>query len=64
MTARPRPRFTEAQIERAVKAARRADPLAVVEFVTNRGTIRILPPTASRTTEVDEWFSEHDNDQH
>ena len=35
--------FTEAQITRAVKGARAADPLAVIE-VTREGVIRILPP--------------------
>lgn len=42
MTAAP---FTQAQVVRALKAARSVDPGAVVE-VTADGTIRILPAQA------------------
>ncbi|WP_123628159.1 hypothetical protein [Phaeobacter inhibens] len=38
-----RKQFTSAQITRFVTAARAADPIAVVEIVTDAGTIRILP---------------------
>lgn len=58
--------FTEAQIARAVKGARRADPAAVVE-VTRDGVIRILPadqvaPTADTPSEdpVEKWFNDQD----
>lgn len=50
--------FTEAQVARAIKAARKADPLAVVE-VTLDGRIRILPPQESAkpaSSDVDDWF--------
>lgn len=50
--------FTEAQIRRAVKAARAEDPRAIVE-VTRRGVIRILPPESAprERDEVEDWFS-------
>lgn len=58
--------FTEAQIARAVKAARRIDPSAVVE-VTREGVIRILPAapepvTMKSATEdpVEKWFNDQD----
>jgi hypothetical protein len=35
--------FTSAQIARAIRGARAVDPLAVVELVTAKGIIRILP---------------------
>lgn len=54
--------FTEAQVRRAVKAARDVDPRAIVE-VTRSGTIRILPAEPARSAprnEVDEWFDGQD----
>ena len=49
MTARAS--FTQAEITRAIKAARKDNPAAVVEIVTGGVTLRILPgesvPTAS-----------------
>ena len=51
--------FSEAQIKRAMKAARAVDPMAVVE-VTRDGTIRILPHESKPVTEVDKWFSDND----
>lgn len=49
--------FTEAQVRRAVKAARDIDPASIIE-VTRDGTIRILPaaPRATAQDEVDRWF--------
>lgn len=49
--------FTEAQVRRAVKAAREIDPQAIIE-VTREGTIRILPaePRTAEQSEVDRWF--------
>jgi len=49
--------FTEAQVRRAVKAAREVDPQSVIE-VTKEGVIRILPaaPKRSAQNEVDSWF--------
>lgn len=50
--------FTEAQVARAIKAARKADPHAVVE-VTLDGRIRILPPQEAAnpaSSAVDDWF--------
>lgn len=50
--------FTEAQVARAIKAARKADPKAVVE-VTLDGRIRILPPQEAAkpaSSAVDDWF--------
>lgn len=35
--------MTEAQARRFIRAARAEDPSAVVEFVTDAGTIRISP---------------------
>ncbi len=35
--------FTEAEVKRVIKAARKHDQNAVVEFVTPGGTVRILP---------------------
>ena len=35
--------FTAAEIARVMRTARAVDPLAVVELVTAKGTIRILP---------------------
>lgn len=58
--------FTEAQICRAVKAARRIDPAAVIE-VTRDGVIRILPadqvaPGADTPSQdpVEKWFDDQD----
>lgn len=51
--------FTQAELQRAMKAARAVDPRAVVE-VTRDGAIRILPadsPPAS--SEVDDWFAQN-----
>lgn len=48
--------FTEAQVRRAVKAAREIDPQAIIE-VTRDGTIRILPAERQdQSSEVDRWF--------
>lgn len=49
--------FTEAQVRRAVKAARDVDPGAIVE-VTWDGTIRILPAAAPKPAQsvIDKWF--------
>ncbi|NBE05965.1 hypothetical protein [Paragemmobacter ruber] len=49
--------FTEAQVKRALKAARQIDPQAVLELTLD-GRIRILPPQGetSASSEVDEWF--------
>ncbi|SCY62049.1 hypothetical protein SAMN05660710_02131 [Paracoccus tibetensis] len=49
--------FTEAQVRRAVKAAREIDPGAIIE-VTREGTIRILPALAQQSprTDIDEWL--------
>lgn len=48
--------FTEAQVRRAVKAAREIDPRAIIE-VTRDGTIRILPAERQdQSSEVDRWF--------
>lgn len=49
--------FTEAEIKRAMKAAREIDPRSVVE-VTREGVIRILPqgPSESAKNEVDRYF--------
>ncbi len=53
-------RFTEAEVRRAIKAARAEDPLAIVEIVTSAGCIRILrepsKPTVARDA-VEEWFT-------
>ena len=58
--------FTEAQITRAMKAARRIDPAAVVE-VTREGVIRILPASAEPAIQqtasqdpVEKWFNDQD----
>ncbi|HBD92119.1 MAG: hypothetical protein A2092_18860 [Rhodobacteraceae bacterium GWE1_64_9] len=58
--------FTEAQITRAMKAARRIDPGAVVE-VTREGVIRILPASAETAIQktpsqdpVEMWFNDQD----
>lgn len=50
--------FTEAQVRRAVKAAREVDPEAIIE-VTRDGTIRILPAAVSKTpkNEIEDWFN-------
>ncbi|MBK4215800.1 hypothetical protein JJJ17_07680 [Paracoccus caeni] len=48
--------MTEAQARRFIRAARAEDPRAVVEIVTEAGTIRIMPePTVAPTVE-----QEHD----
>lgn len=49
--------FTEAQIKRAMKAAREIDARAVIE-VTRDGTIRIMPADErpQPASEVDSWF--------
>ncbi|RCW84865.1 hypothetical protein [Paracoccus lutimaris] len=53
--------FTEAQVRRAVKAAREVDPMAIIE-VTRSGTIRILQaePKRPAQNEVDGWFDGQD----
>lgn len=50
--------FTEAQVRRAVKAARDIDPEAIIE-VTREGTIRILPAVAhdAPRSDIDDWFN-------
>ncbi|WP_353429290.1 hypothetical protein [Paracoccus denitrificans] len=52
--------FTEADLRRAMKAARAIDARSIVE-VTAEGTIRILPESVrTSTSEVDRWFEEND----
>lgn len=53
--------FTEAQVRRAVKAAREIDPRAIIE-VTRSGTIRILPAERLKPAqdEADGWFDGQD----
>jgi hypothetical protein len=53
--------FTEAQVARAIKAARKVDAAAVVE-VTLDGRIRILPaqPEQAQSSAVDDWFDQND----
>ncbi|UFS64361.1 hypothetical protein LO749_09290 [Paracoccus denitrificans] len=52
--------FTEADLRRAMKAARAIDSRSIVE-VTAEGTIRILPESVrTSTSEVDRWFEEND----
>lgn len=56
-------RFTEAEVRRAIKAARAENPRAVVEIVTYAGCIRILPDGPSPVViknAVDEWFENDD----
>ncbi len=56
--------FSQAEITRAVKGARAVDPLAVVEVVTERGTIRILPATApiqAKADPLNEWRARRDD---
>jgi len=57
-----RQQFTAAQITRAVSAARHADPSCVVEFVTDAGTVRILPETeaAAPSNPFDKWKATRD----
>lgn len=58
--------FTAAQIERATRGARRADPTAVIE-VTGDGLIRILPgkPEADTRSDlqkrIDKWFEDDES---
>ncbi|PXW74336.1 hypothetical protein BZA02_1258 [Ruegeria sp. P4] len=50
--------FTAAQIQRFINAARANDPKAVVEIVTDAGTVRFLPETeqaAIPASPFDEW---------
>lgn len=55
-----RANFTEAQIKRAIRAAREIDNRAIVE-VTAEGTIRILPETLQKNrSDVDDWFGQDD----
>jgi hypothetical protein len=54
--------FTEAEMRRAIKAARAIDPAAVVEFIAGQTSVRILPPSAKKESDVDKWFNTHDND--
>lgn len=51
--------FTEAQVRRAVRAARDVDPMSVIE-VTRDGIIRILPaaPDRQKQSDVDKWFAD------
>ncbi|WP_157970968.1 hypothetical protein [Pseudogemmobacter bohemicus] len=51
--------FTEAEVRRFIKAGRAEDPKAVVEIVTERGTVRFRPEAESikSTDEVENWFS-------
>lgn len=56
-----RQQFTSAQITRFVTAARAADPNAVVEIVTDAGTIRILPePETVSGSPFDKWKATRD----
>lgn len=50
--------FTEVELARAIKAARRIDPASIVE-VTREGTIRIMPAQKQpqQSNEVDDWFN-------
>lgn len=53
-------RFSEAEVRRAIKAARKEDPRAVVEIVTQSGVIRILPDQPRqkpKQDEVEAWFA-------
>lgn len=55
--------FTAAELERALKTARRLDPGAVVEV--SRGAIRILPPGAAPVSSPPDAESEEDEcDRH
>lgn len=51
--------FTEAQVRRAVRAARDVNPMSVIE-VTRDGIIRILPaaPDRKKQSDVDKWFAD------
>lgn len=50
--------FTEVELARAIKAARKIDPTSIVE-VTCEGTIRIVPAEKQpqQGNEVDNWFN-------
>lgn len=50
--------FTEVELARAIKAARKIDPTSIVE-VTREGTIRIMPAQTQpqQGNEVDDWFN-------
>lgn len=50
--------FTEVELARAIKAARKIDPTSIVE-VTREGTIRIVPAEQQpqQGNEVDNWFN-------
>ncbi|GGE26844.1 hypothetical protein SAMN05421774_11221 [Gemmobacter megaterium] len=54
--------FTGKQISAAVAAARAADPRAVIEIITQSGTIRILPESTPEkpADEVEAWFGRDD----
>lgn len=55
-----RANFTEAQIKRAMRAAREIDDRAIVE-VTAEGTIRILPESLQKSrNDIDDWFNQDD----
>lgn len=43
--------MTEAQARRFIRAARSEDPRAVVEIVTEAGTVRIIPDTVAPAPE-------------
>lgn len=43
--------MTEAQARRFIRAARAEDPRAVVEIVTEAGTVRIIPDTVAPAPE-------------
>lgn len=61
-----RQQFTKAQIERYVAAARAADPQAVIELVTEAGTVRILPDSDRQQepdNPFDKWKSRRDESQ-
>ncbi|NIY97981.1 MAG: hypothetical protein HWE21_06810 [Cytophagia bacterium] len=61
-----RHQFTKAQIERYVAAARAADPSAVIELVTDAGTVRILPDSAQQQepdNPFDKWKSRRNEGQ-
>lgn len=58
--------FTQAELERAGRAARKLDPASIIE-VTKSGTIRILPPAqaaddrSAKQKRIDDWFENDEN---
>lgn len=55
------PTFTEAEIARAIKAARATDPTATVEIVTLKGTIRIMSAESPQKDEFEAWNAKREN---